>query len=1754
MAGQKYDLDTTSDLPTLSLAMFHKGTYSVSEVPMGVITVHLDSINTEGGVTEQAYNLECSGRMTKVSGTVTLRMRFSRAATNRDHEDIEEGEAEPEEYEDETPNELHITVVAARGLLAMDSSIFGGAGSSDPQVRVQIDGFDKQKTKFIRKTLSPVWNEKMVFPGVVDSALAVKVTVEDHNDIKPTCDFMGRVILNLADYDDKKPVKKTFKLKNKTNEADGTQRGEIDLIIHWKFNVKVKEELRQKQIKYEASTLGKMAALKDKIGKTIGTISDSEEEDDDEPEGATEKEAARPQTEEEKKKAAEEEAAKVKDLSDIVIKDGDYQVQVHIIECRDLKAENLDGTSDPVVYIDCMGQKQSTGVINGVTSCVFDELFIFNFSKMDKEAFEEGVIKISCYDYGLTGNTMIGAYAFDATMVYTLNKEHEMYRKWVPLMDDEDPDDVGVQGYMKISVSIIGPGEKLKIHDEDAELAAEIARESAAGGDIGSLVMTTPTIRKEWQYIVATIYKCEGLPVMDGKVGIGMVTAKKAGTDAYCKFSFAGAKPIKTKVVTMTGESRTMINPEFNNEMWFPVSVPTMTQMIKFSVWDKDPTESELIGNVTEKFNVIDRMQRRQTDLRWYNMYGCPEFKQEKALANIKKGVEIIAKKTKQAVGADIDWGEYYNNVPDKASTFKGRCLMKFRIETKRPEKHDKPEVKPFKRKVKALTRKMEPLTAEYVLQALVVCGTELPSFGTISNQKLAVRVSIGVHEIATKMAAFQGGQCRWNDLMRTDKILFPQDLSQVPDIFIYLVREDNKPVCFTRIKPVTNLKEGVMLGFDQPAKWHLLQEDKSIDALSADVFPGNILIKLGFGLAKDSDKSWSDWKSNLDQSKKGSPYQVRVHVYQCKHLPAADSNGLTDPYIKVNFMGQAKSTSTIYKTLYPAYYETIIFDEVMIPEYENFQYASQVTFRLYDKDQFDSDDYLGCCMVGMEDAVITPTIDAELPNPKWVKFFREVPGDGQGELLTLVQLIPTMGKTLPKEAKKIDIPCVDANIELILIGVRDMAPFNFQAMQAPFLEIELNSFGTSYISQTQTSKRPNPSNPNFLEKIVMPVKLPVNSIFASPLQMRAKDTRLGGYMKPIVGVCQIDLDTKLPWDLATYRAPQTDMFLQPADDRGGAGGNAAMEGILPGTNADPLALELQELKNKRLFEREADDFIASQEPVSIDQYLKGRVKEEDTGAGVFGALNHINADGVAKKKRKGEDAFTDPDWTQDDTDEPPAWSIGRKKLDAELEAELGTTPFETYPLTRGQVNGLFGSTLKTVGKVKGLVRVYRLRKQRSDGSLEPEDEVGGYGSDEPLLGKDLMDQLMNPKKYKIRLYVLRGVKLAKMDVDMWGNASGSDPYLLVNLGKDVFNDRQNAVDDVTDVDFYKMVEFDAELPGTSQLQIQVMDKDTIGSDDLIGRTTIDLEDRWFDGRWQNMGVENMITPGQDPKDAAKVRWQTKPVERRNLYQPKKSAPQGVLECWVDILKPEVATTFPPDDVSLPPKQMFEVRVVIWKTKNVPPMDSLEGMSDLYVKCWPEGCKPQETDTHWRCKKGKASFNWRILFDVELGHSTRAMKFPYFHLQLWDRDLLKWNDCAGEGTINLGKYYRKAYKRNICLKLFETKKGAAAKRAAKKEKKSRDIPDTTDDIPPEEEEKEGGDASAAAPGAGVGGDLNADGSPRRQSEIKDYTTNPLITDNNTSAKKPQAMTSTLLPPREEADSDDDDDSVLEKAAPVKVWC
>lgn len=79
-------------------------------------------------------------------------------------------------------------------------------------------------------------------------------------------------------------------------------------------------------------------------------------------------------------------------------------------------------------------------------------------------------------------------------------------------------------------------------------------------------------------------------------------------------------------------------------------------QVIRFSVWDKDPTESELIGQVVERFNRLDRLPGCASDVQWYNMYGAPEFKNDKLLSNLKKGAVAVAKAAQQTFAGEIDW------------------------------------------------------------------------------------------------------------------------------------------------------------------------------------------------------------------------------------------------------------------------------------------------------------------------------------------------------------------------------------------------------------------------------------------------------------------------------------------------------------------------------------------------------------------------------------------------------------------------------------------------------------------------------------------------------------------------------------------------------------------------------------------------------------------------------------------------------------------------------------------------------------------------------------------------------------------------------------------------------------------------------------------------------------------------------------------------------------------------------------------
>jgi hypothetical protein len=160
---------------------------------------------------------------------------------------------------------------------------------------------------------------------------------------------------------------------------------------------------------------------------------------------------------------------------------GDYQVQVHIIEGRNFTPQDSSGTSDPFVYVKCnVGEAQRTKTQKKTNSPWFDEVLVFNFGNLSREALQEATVTIAVYDedwFGLA-KQMIGSYSFDLLSVYTKNDEHELRRVWVGLTDtEENNEEVAAQGFLKISCTVIGPNDPLPLNNPEQDAKDEAERE-----------------------------------------------------------------------------------------------------------------------------------------------------------------------------------------------------------------------------------------------------------------------------------------------------------------------------------------------------------------------------------------------------------------------------------------------------------------------------------------------------------------------------------------------------------------------------------------------------------------------------------------------------------------------------------------------------------------------------------------------------------------------------------------------------------------------------------------------------------------------------------------------------------------------------------------------------------------------------------------------------------------------------------------------------------------------------------------------------------------------------------------------------------------------------------------------------------------------------------------------------------------------------------------------------------------------------
>lgn len=269
--------------------------------------------------------------------------------------------------------------------------------------------------------------------------------------------------------------------------------------------------------------------------------------------------------------------------------------------------------------------------------------------------------------------------------------------------------------------------------------------------------------------------------------------------------------------------------------------------------------------------------------------------------------------------------------------------------------------------------------------------------------------------------------------------------------------------------------------------------------------------------------------------------------------------------------------------------------------------------------------------------------------------------------------------------------------------------------------------------------------------------------------------------------------------------------------------------------------------------------------------------------------------------------------------------------------------------------------------------------------------------ADNPF-GRGLKD-LVQTRTIAVRLYVLEGIQLMSTDSDNSG-----DPYLIIRLGNNKFSTRSRYIANTLMPKFHEPFEIHTTLPGASHIDVEIWDWDGIG-DDLIGKTTIDVEDRWFSKVWRRLKI--------------------KPLEDRTLRNPRSAASYGTLRLWVDLMTKDEARNVEMLDISIPPKLEYEFRVIIWKAKEVVIKDEMTDMNDLYVtcKCQVDDKLKLESDIHWRASGGKASWNWRMIFDILLPFEKKTL----LHLSMWDQDIIGANDSIGEINFSIDLLLRQAY-------------------------------------------------------------------------------------------------------------------------------
>ncbi|XP_039590653.1 fer-1-like protein 4 [Polypterus senegalus] len=579
--------------------------------------------------------------------------------------------------------------------------------------------------------------------------------------------------------------------------------------------------------------------------------------------------------------------------------------------------------------------------------------------------------------------------------------------------------------------------------------------------------------------------------------------------------------------------------------------------------------------------------------------------------------------------------------------------------------------------------------------------------------------------------------------------------------------------------------------------------------------------------------------------------FQLRAHVYQARGILAADDNGLSDPFAKAVFSTQCQTTRILEETLSPTWCELLLFDQILIEgsRDELLRDPPVICLNFYDYDKIGSPDFIGRAFAAPEIKII-----GEPYKKPALQFFDITKGKIEaGELLGAFELIELdysgYGEpTVPQDVVPIEPEYISAEnyyiipdtvrpvlrqfrIEVLFWGLRDLKRVNLFEVEKPLVKIECA--GKRIESEEITDYK---SNPNFEELVkYLDVELPELVYLHPPLTIFVLERRSFGRLVLVGTHVARNLMKFAPKDLEEFNdddepEPEASVPLKeekPLQIIGSMG-----LGSLPVTDSKipikPMALITSPLKK-------ATELLSKEEEFEEEEPEK---EELDWWSRYYASLSEMAGQPVEEDEENEEDGETPtgPDMVEEEIIVPPTEPPKpKRKMVATLtlyKSEL-ENDFEdfmdwlyTFILYKGRANcddDDDDEDDRTMGKYKGSFLVYPKEEE------EPESRII-QGVPKNIAVKVL-----------IRVYVVKATDLAPTDPN--GKA---DPYIVVKVGPQQMDTKDRYIPKQLNPVFGEVFEMTISFPLETEMILKVYDHDLVGSDDMIGETKIDLENRFY--------------------------------------------------------------------------------------------------------------------------------------------------------------------------------------------------------------------------------------------------------------------------------------------------------------------